>query len=139
MTNKIIHFLCIRCKKAKAQSEFQAAAAKHLKNGYNLRCIKCLEQRWKYNKYGVVPAWFDRMSKKGCAICGLKTYKFKSINNQKAIYSVHNKRSLCVDHDHSTGKVRGLLCLDCNTTIARYFENKAMYKKVMKYLQRGVK
>jgi Recombination endonuclease VII len=38
-----------------------------------------------------------------CAICG---------GRQK------NGSLLCVDHDHKTGRVRGLLCWRCNTAIA---------------------
>jgi hypothetical protein len=29
-------------------------------------------------------------------------------------------RHLAVDHDHSSGRIRGLLCFRCNTSLARY-------------------
>ena len=29
-------------------------------------------------------------------------------------------RRLAVDHDHSNGRIRGLLCFRCNTSLARY-------------------
>ena len=31
-------------------------------------------------------------------------------------------RRLAVDHEHSSGRIRGLLCFRCNTSLARYEE-----------------
>ncbi len=55
-------------------------------------------------KYGVTPEWYDaQLAAQGghCAIC-------------PATESGHKKRFFAVDHDHATGKVRGLLCRNCN-------------------------
>lgn len=39
--------------------------------------------------------------------------------------------SACVDHNHKTGKVRGILCGNCNTWIG-YLENKNISLDVLK-------
>lgn len=44
-------------------------------------------------------------------------------------------KGLVVDHNHSTGQVRGLLCSKCNTAIGLLQENPVILQKVSKYLQ----
>lgn len=39
-----------------------------------------------------------------------------------------------VDHDHDTGEVRGLLCVNCNTGLGFFFDNVSFIKKGIKYL-----
>lgn len=46
-------------------------------------------------------------------------------------------RRLNVDHEHSTGIVRGLLCWDCNKTLAWYKDEAEAFIRAANYLQNG--
>lgn len=41
---------------------------------------------------------------------------------------------LCVDHDHSTGEIRGLLCTRCNLALSGFLDSKKLLKKALEYL-----
>jgi hypothetical protein len=58
-----------------------------------------------------------------CAICNKHASNFK--------------RSLHVDHDHSTGKIRALLCNNCNPMLS-ILENKDFCLKATLYLKRFI-
>lgn len=45
------------------------------------------------------------------------------------------KRALCVDHDHNTGKVRGLLCDTCNRSLGLLKDNVNILERAVKYLE----
>jgi len=55
-----------------------------------------------------------------CAICG---------RHQKELV-----KGLCVDHNHKTGKIRGLLCTDCNIGIGMFKDDLEMLQRAVKYL-----
>jgi hypothetical protein len=44
-------------------------------------------------------------------------------------------RQLDVDHCHTTGKIRGLLCVSCNTALGLLKEDKERAKKLFQYLE----
>ena len=58
-----------------------------------------------------------------CAICGSKET------------GSHHTKYFSVDHDHKTGKVRGFLCLHCNTGIGSLLDNPILLSKAIDYLQ----
>lgn len=41
----------------------------------------------------------------------------------------------CVDHDHATGAVRGLLCRACNTCIGQAKDNPEILRRAIRYLE----
>ena len=44
-------------------------------------------------------------------------------------------KSLCVDHCHKTGKVRGLLCTKCNSAIGKLGDDPLMLQRAIDYLE----
>ena len=61
--------------------------------------------------------WEDQDGK--CAICGKHFLKPSNAN---------------VDHNHETGKIRGLLCGRCNRGLGHFYDNTELLMKVIKYL-----
>jgi hypothetical protein len=66
-----------------------------------------------------------------CKICTMPETTRK--NNSDEV------RMLCVDHDHNTGKIRGLLCNRCNRALGHYEATKPRAEEFEKYLQEAVK
>lgn len=44
---------------------------------------------------------------------------------------------LCIDHDHNTLAVRGLLCMKCNTAIGMFNDRPELLLKAAAYLKDG--
>ena len=61
-------------------------------------------------------------------------YLLEKQQNKCYICGKHNSdilRGLAVDHDHITGKIRGLLCSKCNSALGWYENN---FEKINEYL-----
>jgi len=107
--------------------------------GYTYQCKACESakhkeyyQRTKKDRlayrrsylYGVDDETYDKMKESCgnlCEICGGKC---------------PSGRRLAVDHCHTTDKVRGLLCTNCNTALGSFKDDKALLHKAIQYLER---
>lgn len=81
--------------------------------------------------YGITLEDYSRMldeQNNVCAICG------------KPESAIHNKtkeiKRLAVDHDHVTGKVRGLLCAQCNKGLGSLGDTIEAIEKTLNYLKK---
>lgn len=61
--------------------------------------------------------------------------KIRSINQCQICSS---KDKLCIDHCHTSNKVRGVLCRNCNTGIGLLKENLNTITSALEYLKRGL-
>jgi hypothetical protein len=43
-------------------------------------------------------------------------------------------KALAVDHDHETGEIRGLLCVQCNTGLGKFKDDRNLMLSAIKYL-----
>jgi hypothetical protein len=59
-----------------------------------------------------------------CAICGRKPSGKRPV--------------LCIDHCHKTGRIRGLLCMNCNSGLGYFHDNPERMQKAARYLMRSV-
>lgn len=83
---------------------------------------KRTETKLKNRYYLSVSGYKDIYDKQNglCAICG-------GVNSKG--------KKLCVDHDHETGTIRGLLCSNCNSGIGMLKDSVSLLEKAIKYLR----
>lgn len=56
-------------------------------------------------------------------------------NTEGFTMAEHHKMKLVVDHCHTTGKVRGLLCHNCNRALGLLKDNVDYFKRAIVYLE----
>ena len=78
-------------------------------------------------KYNITALEYDRLLIKQNGVCAI-------CYNPDLI--THNR--LAVDHNHLTGKVRGLLCFRCNTTLGQMQDNPTLLRNAAAYLESHV-
>ena len=81
------------------------------------------------NNYGINGKQYDEIFKKQngkCAIC----LKLEQVKHKSGTLS-----QLSIDHDHKTGKTRGLLCRRCNTALGLLQDDLLLLKQAVKYLE----
>ena len=108
-------FCCSRCKEFKSESEFSFKKYPEVKSKQCRRCTLDTGKLWIREQDSKAL----RLSVSGCEICG------------------SNEKTLHVDHDHSTGEIRGVLCFLCNSAIGKLKDSAALLRKAAEYIEKG--
>lgn len=98
---------------------------------YNLKNKEVLKIRRLKYRYGITIEDYNNklIEQNGvCAICEKKETKFDPRAN--------DFRRLSVDHNHKNGKIRGLLCTNCNTALGRFNDDIKMLYNTINYLKK---
>ena len=102
-----------------------------MKTGWKI-CDTCRPLKVKhYNlkrNYGITLEDYNRMFEEQggkCAICSAEDTGGK-----------HKDAAFHVDHCHDTGKVRGLLCNQCNLALGKFKDSKKLLQKALDYLKK---
>ena len=124
---------CTVCKVTKPIAEFARESRQHC--GYGFTCKECHREKGRKHsitKFGITEAQFEELSRKQggvCAICG------KNMGHAKGRGGGPTR--LVIDHEHSTGRIRGLLCSRCNTAIGLFEDRSDLLEAAIGYLSKG--
>lgn len=140
--------LCRKCGKEKPLTDFFKDRANKT-SGYHSICKDCKNERtaqWREKNKEQYNAKMRAYNKANYNKLRLYRYKLspeqhaKMLDEQKGVCAICNqlpkgKRPLCIDHNHETGKVRGLLCYGCNRAL-HILESIELLEKAKAYLKR---
>lgn len=134
---------CKYCKQRKSEEEFRIRSkTSRIGWTYRGRCKSCWNENTRIRsssaqnryvkklseirrRYGITIDEYEnklRMCCNVCEICGDPPYSKGT-----------GKHPLYIDHNHKTGKVRGLLCTRCNTFL-HYLEDTSFVSKAEQYI-----
>ena len=129
--------ICSKCKVPKPLDEFHKRnGGKYDRDHYCKFCANA-KHRIKYNT--------DLEYKERSKRRNLKQLYSLSNDELNALHSISNcqicnsklieKRKMYIDHNHKTGKIRGLLCPKCNNLLGNCNDNIEILKLAMSYLE----
>lgn len=126
------------------------------KDGFHNYCKDCLslyqeeflsknkqkiKERDKKRKriYNAKPEVKERLKEKNLKQYGLSLDSYEEMLKKQdfkcKICNKQNKSVLAVDHDHKTGRIRGLLCFSCNVILGNAKDDEKILLKSIEYLR----
>lgn len=154
---------CKKCKKEKPLQDFTKNS--RLPSGYTNECkechnaylknrrdgnpevyekIKAQGARWRsdnpdadrrkylFRKFNITLEEYQDMLDKQGGVCGICGKEETVVRRSKS-----GKEMLAVDHCHTTGKIRGLLCFRCNTALGALGDSLEEIQRVVDYLKKA--
>ncbi len=131
-------FTCSKCGESKALTEYHKRNS--VKRGHDSWCKSC--------KAIYRQGYFERNKEKETIRGRVKAWKTASIDitmdeYKEACARLNNSCEICgasdqtlhVDHDHTTGKIRGFLCGACNRALGLLKDSHNIISKALIYLK----
>ncbi len=125
---------CTNCKTVKKLEHFYF---NQNRNGFHSKCIICYKAavsvekrttRYFKRTYNLTPEVYHEMHEKQGGVCAICKHPETQIRHGKV-------DRLVVDHNHSNGNVRGLLCAKCNQALGALQEDPTRIKALLQYVE----
>jgi hypothetical protein len=150
------HKFCVDCSRWLPIEKFKKLASQSALNrnpdGYYWCCSECFKNKTWIYPIGEEPTnrqarRRDKRTRRVIQVettYGLSESGYMSlINSQNNLCAICGRkdetRVLCVDHDHKTGAVRGLLCNNCNIGLGNLKDDVQILQSAIGYLQKHSK
>ena len=117
LSKKITYRHCKRCGEYKEIKNFSFNKSKAFGFGRSYYCKDCMSNIKYLRNYGLDKKQIEELGVNGCNICGVLS-------------------KLRVDHDHLTGKIRGILCDNCNVGLGHFKDSVDLLQKGKEYLSK---
>lgn len=118
--------LCTKCRIRKPSTPAMFPINRNTRSGLGSWCRACASQVRSQNRRGIYRHMIsdEALSAvlahiRACEICGAE------------------QQQLCVDHNHTTLQIRGLLCSHCNRGLGHFKDDPALLQKAKAYLARS--
>lgn len=116
------------CKKESVQNRKKDPLRKIKQQAYAKKNPDKLKNNQLKTTYGITLIQYQTLLKKQNNVCAICENEETVIWNNKPNY-------LCVDHCHSTKKIRGILCRDCNAALGKFQDSPDLLRKAATYLE----
>lgn len=123
---------CRYCSETKDISLF--TRNKSYKDGYATICLKCARE-YSANKRKDINFLINERAKKFNTTVKHIANLYETQKVCQICKSNDKRRMLSIDHCHNTGKVRGMLCDNCNRALGFFKDNINYMKNAIKYLE----
>tara|TARA_R110002096_G_scaffold358295_1_gene551445 strand:+ start:440 stop:940 length:501 start_codon:yes stop_codon:yes gene_type:complete len=139
-------FKCMACNEVKGASQFYFLKKVYKKTGLPIRlsyCKECqltkskahnsmnkktIENNRRINAYGISTEDYEVIYKKQNGTCKICKDKRERLTKNGQVFS------LSIDHDHNTGRVRGILCNKCNLGLGNFGDKVTYLLRAICYL-----
>ena len=110
---------CSRCKQTLSLDNFHKEPK--VKSGLTAKCKQCYRKDHIRKTYGASP---ELLYTEECECCGVELTQGNKGSNK-----------LVIDHDHSTGKIRGVICHSCNVALGHAKDSIDVLGYLLAYLR----
>ena len=121
--------VCGRCSTGKPIADFpRAKSTGERRRSYCRDCAAVQMREWRNeNKDTYLRTRYKRQY-------NISDEQYENLKNITCCQICNKKKPLHLDHDHSTGEYRGMLCVNCNTALGGFKDDVKLLNKAIEYL-----